>query len=226
MSRLWRRRAFVIEMSRPLIAAAGALLLLGGAVAWRLNERSAPEIPFETKSKPPPSAPLCPWREPSADLSRFFPAATRYEVETRILSGLREELAVRLGRPPTGDENALHLYRVYRDQAPIGNVLTGRVKGEHGALELVLATDPGGSICGLRLQRLREPEPVAQAVQDPKWLASFNGRRAGDEFQPGRDIADVAAEARVSALAVAEGARSLLILLAAADETAPRGLHH
>src|SRR6266850_1565653 len=99
-------------MSRSLIAA-GALLVLGGAAAWRVNERSAPEVPFEAKSRPPQSAPLCPWREPAADLARFFPAATRYETETRILSGLRDELAQQLGRTPRGDENALHVYRVY-----------------------------------------------------------------------------------------------------------------
>ena len=108
---------------------AGALALLFAAVVWRIGDLSSSEPPFEPKTKMPQAAPLCPWREPESDLKRFFPNATRYEPETRILSGQRLELAERLGRVPTGDENALHLYRSYEEQSPLGTVLTRRVKG-------------------------------------------------------------------------------------------------
>ena len=120
-------------MSRPFIFGAGLLALLFAAVVWRIGDLSSSEPPFEPKTKLPQAAPLCPWREPASDLQRFFPNATRYEPETRILSGQRLELAERLGRMPTGDENALHLYRSYEEQSPLGTVLTRRVKGAYGA---------------------------------------------------------------------------------------------
>ena len=204
-------------MSRPFIFGAGVLVLLFAAVVWRIGELSSAEPPFEPKTKLPQAAPLCPWREPVSDLQRFFPNATRYEPETRILSGQRLELAERLGRVPTGDENALHIYRCYEERSPLGAVLTRRVKGAYGAIELVLAVGTNGHVCGLRLQRLREPEPIAAALQNPDWLRSFDGQRSDSSWNLGRDIPDVVPEARASAEAIVDGVRSLLILLATSD---------
>jgi len=206
-------------MPRLLIFGAGAFVLLLGIVGWRIVESSnSPEIPFETKNKPPAAAPLCPWREPETDLKLFFSDATRYELETRVLSGLRLQLAARLGRTPTGDENALHVYRIYHDQTPRGAVLTRRAKGAFGAIEIVLAASTNGTVCGLRLQRLREPESIAVSLQNPGWLRSFEGKRADSALKLASDIPDVAAESRVSAEAITDSVRSLLILLAAADQ--------
>jgi len=199
---------------------AGALALLVVVVAWRIRDWSSPEPPFEPKTKPPQAAPLCPWRDPENDLKRFFPNATRYEPKTRILSGQRLELAERLGRVPTGDENALHVYHCYEEQLPLGVVLTRRVKGDYGAIELVLAVGPNGRVCGLRLQRLREPEPIATALQSPDWLRSFEGQRSDSSWKLGRDIPDVVPEARLSAAAIVDGVRSMLILLATSDPSA------
>jgi len=207
-------------MSRLLILGAGTLVLLLLIVGWRIIESSnPPEIPFQTKNTPPPPAPLCPWREPESDLKLFFPDATRYELETLILSGQRLELAERLGRAPTGDENALHVHPIYRDATRIGTVLTRRVKGAFGAIEIVLAVNAHGAVCGLRLQRLREPEPIAAALQNPAWLRSFDGRRGDGSWKPEGRIPEAAPEARASAEAIADGVRSLLILLATFDES-------
>ena len=172
---------------------------------------------------------MCPWREPEHDLKLFFPKATRYELKTCILSGQRLELAERLGRTPTGDENALHIYPVYHDHTPLGAVLTRRVKGEFGAIELVLAVNTNQQVCGLRLQRLREPAPVAAALQDSKWLSSFVGKRADDSWPTEVELSGMPAEARVSAEAIVDGVRSLLILLASADKQqlpGPAGIPH
>jgi hypothetical protein len=209
-------------MPRPVIFGAGALAVLLAVAAWRIRVSSASEPPFEPRIKPPQAAPLCPWRDPANDLKRFFPNATRYEPETGILSGRRLELAERLGRVPTGDENALHLYRCYEEQTLLGAVLTRRVKGAYGAIELVLAVGTNGQARGLRLQRLRESEPVAAALQNPDWLRSFDGQRSDSAWKLGRDIPEVAPEARASAEAIMEGARSLLVLLATSDESRSR----
>lgn len=218
-------------MRRPIIFGAGAFALALAVAGWRLNESSrSEEALFEAGSKPPQAAPLCPWREPERDLARFFSDATRYETETRILSGQRGELAARLGRAPTGDENALRVYRVFRKQATLGSVLIRRVKGTYGAIELVLAVSAEGEVRGLRLQRLREPESIAAALQNPQWLNAFAGRRADSSFQIGRDIPDVAFESRASAAAIADGVRSLLIQLDVCGSMNPRpappALHH
>jgi hypothetical protein len=162
-------------------------------------------------------------------LKQLFPTATRCEVETRILSGSREELAERLGRMPTGDENALRLYRVFQETDPLGCVMTRRVKGEYGAIELVLGVDTRKRICGTRLQRMREPEPVARALDNSEWLGSFTGKDAASAWKMGVDLPEVPAEVRVSAEAMVQGARSLLVLLEVGDrETglASKSLHH
>jgi len=209
-------------MSRPVIFGAGALALLFVVLAWRIRDSSSAEHPFEPNTKLPQAAPLCPWREPASDLKLFFPNATRYEPETRILSGQRLELGARLGRIPTGDENALHLYRSYDDQSPLGIILTRRVKGAYGAIELVLAVGTNGLVRGVRLQRLREPEPIAAALQSPDWLRSFDGQRGDSSWKLGRDIPSVLPEATASAEAIVDGVRSLLILLATSDESHPK----
>ena len=214
-----RPLAFDINMSRPIAFWGGTMALVLAVAAWRISESSrAPEIPFETENRPPSLAPLCPWREPDNDLKLFFPDATRYELETRLLSGRRLELAERLGRIPTGDENALRVHPVYRGQTPLGMVLTRRVKGEFGAIELVLAIGTNQQVCGLRLQRLREPAASSAALQDSQWLRSFVGKRADSSWQPEREVPDLPAEARVSARAIVDGVRSVLILLATANQ--------
>jgi hypothetical protein len=208
-------------MARTVLFGIGALVALSAVVGWRLAQSPTTETVVESQVRPPEAAPLCPWREPQRDLEQLFPTATRYETETHILSGQRLELAQRLGRPPSGDENALHLYSVYGAQTALGTIVTRRVKGACGAIELVLAADINHQVCGLLLQRLREPEPIARALQNPDWLHSFNGKGADAALQLGRDIPEVPPQARTSAQAVAEGVRSALILLDTAERTPP-----
>ena len=92
-------------------------------------------------------APLCPWREPERDLRRFFPGATGIHEELRILSHLRVTLRHDLGRPLTAEEMLLRPYRVVNGAESLGTVLVRRVKGEFGAIELVLAVLAGGAGC-------------------------------------------------------------------------------
>ena len=204
-------------MSRLFFFLGGALVLV--VIGWKISRPASSEVFSDAEAKPPEAAPLCPWREPERDLKMVFPTATGYKVETKILSGLRLELGERLGRAPVPDENAFHFYSVYREEAPLGTVLTRRIKGEHGAIELVLATDLERRVCGLHFQRLREPELIARALESAEWRHSFVGKRADSQWKLGGDIPDVPLEARASAEAVLEGARSLLILLETADHS-------
>lgn len=187
-------------------------------VGRQLALRSSTEVFSDAKSRPPEAAPLCPWRTPEADLKQFFPTATSYQQETHILSGLRAELAQRLGRQATGDENALRVNRVYQGSKCLGAIMTGRVKGEYGSIELVLATDNEQRVRGVRLQRLREPQTTAGALEDTNWLAAFAGKQAMDSWRLGEDIPQVPAAARASAAALLAGTRTLLILLQTAEQ--------
>lgn len=209
---MWGAAAFV-----PVIAVA----------FWRISHSplSPESVAIEVGSRPPPAAPLCPWRQPDRDLQAFFPTATGCERETRILSGLRLELAERLGRPPTGEENSLPLYRVQGPGGRIGTILVRRVKGEYGAIEIVVAVDADGKVRGVRLQRLREPKAIADALADPAWLGSFRGQTAISAAESARELSVVPPAARISGQAVVDGVRGVLVLLAAAEKSGLSAAH-
>src|SRR5206468_125458 len=112
----------------------------------------------------------------------------------------------------------LRPYRVVNGAATLGTVLVRRVKGEFGAIELVLAVKPDGRVRGFRLQRQREPEAVAAVLTSPRWLAAFQGKSADSPLRVGEELPAVPPQARTSAAAIAEGVRAALILLRAAEQ--------
>jgi len=216
-------------MRRLALLGAFALSAFGSYAVWRGSDRSSIETISDSRAVPPEAAPLCPWREPEADMRTFFPGATEHRSELRILSGLRGELAERLHREPSGDDNALRLNRICRGEDRLGSILTRRVKGEYGAIELVVAIDNAGAVQGLRLQRLREPESTTTALQDTQWLGSFAGKQASAPWQMGVDIPEVSASARPSAGEIIDGVRTLLVLAEAAEHAPQPGsakAHH
>lgn len=197
-------------------------VLTGGALYALLRPQPAEQLPVVGAVPRVETAPMCPWREPEADLRRFFPVATGYDTEVLVLSGVRGELAQRLGRQPTAEENALYVYPVHGSTGNLGTVLVRRVKGESGAIEVVLAVDTGGRVVGVRLQRYREPEVVAAVLKAPTWLRGFHGKTAESDWGLGGGIAPVPKVALPSALAVVDGVRSMLILLQVAQQRGVR----
>lgn len=207
---------------------AGRWTLLGGvavgvaaAVAWALGwpglgHRPEP-VAGSVAGTRIESAPLCPWRHPAEDLAEFFPGADVSHPELLILSALRPELARRLGHTPSAEDNALHVQRIHAAGRPVGLVAVRRVKGESGAVELVLALETNGVVRGLRYQRMREPEATAAFLGSAAWRTAFAGKGVHDALRPGADLPEPPAPARVSALAVADGVRELLVLLDAAS---------
>lgn len=206
-----------------MLLAAAAVVATCALGAWWVEARSRDRSPaVHSLASLPERAPMCPWREPEADVARFFPGATGHTTEVIILSGARMELRKRLGRTPTPDENVLYVHRVRRQSTALGALLTRRVKGEFGAIELVLAVDPGGVVRGLRYQRLREPAVVSAQLQAPAWIQAFRGKTADSPLRPGADLPQVSPEAATSAAAIAEGVREQLVLLEVATQ---RGVH-
>lgn len=219
-------------MSGCLLVAAG---LFGG---WWWTNRTSPGDSFEGEQRVVTGegriegAPMCPWRNPESDLAAFFPGsgpAPQTEIETRVLSGLRVELQRRLGRTPSAEENALQIHRVRRGAELLGNVIVRRVKGEAGAIEIVVATTPDQRVVGVRIQRQRESEEVAAVLGRSEWLGRFRGVRLGDDWKANGAPGLAAGEPGVaSASAIVDGVRSLLVLLEMAEDPRARRVpvHH
>ena len=208
---------------RFALASVCALIGMVGGVVW-LRNSAVPEPIFEVNSAPVPVAPLCPWRNPEGDLEQLFPGASGYTRETRILSGLRTELAHVLGRRPTAEENALQVYRIFRGKDVVGTITTRRVKGRFGAMELVIASDARGRIAGWLLQRSREPAAIAEAIQSISWRERFAGRDVNSSWDSEELLAGLPEPARMSAGAIVEGVRTAGILLAASERDSSRPL--
>lgn len=191
-----------------------AALAAVGAGAWVWAAR-LPQDKLETVTFTRPlvsSAPgLCPWRDPKGDLRAFFPGADQYQTRRLALSGLRLPIRKRLGPGATLDDNTLQSFPVFRGSVPQGAVLVQRTAGEYGAVEVVVGVDEAGRVRGVRVQRMREPDGVAQALTDPAWLGALRGKTADDGWRLGADVPDRPAPARVEARLVVLTVRSLLI---------------
>jgi hypothetical protein len=197
----------------------GLLVVATGVIATRKPVDPYLGLRHQQTTPIAEAAPMCPWRTPEADRSAFFPSSARSVAETRVLSGKRLELTRRLGRAPTAEEGALHLYRIEATSGRQGTVMVRRVKGEYGAIELVLATDPRGAVRGVRIQRLREPEAVAALLRSAAWLGRFQGITAGENWNEEELLRGVPPDARASAEAVVDGIRSQLILFSVAEQS-------
>lgn len=192
-----------------------------GVALWLIVPRlnSGADIPLVTipENRPSTQEPedgLCPWRTPDADLKQFFPTATSHEEEALVLSRYRQEIAKRLGRTPTGDENLLRVFRIKQGATNLGVIVPRRIRGDSGVIELVLAVDTQGKVIGAKIQRLREPEDVTQVLRSSKILGAFGGKTADSAWKLGQDFAQVPQSAERSASALLDGTRTALILLA------------
>lgn len=187
-------------------------MLAVASAIWSARPEPASEAGSVRFSEIPQAAPLCPWREPEQQLHLFFPGADRWLPETRVLSLYRAELGRRLGRSPAPDELALLLYHVHQGAAMRGVVMTRRARGEYGAIEVVVALTPEGTVRAVRLQRLREPAAIARALRSPAWLQRFAGRNAASDWKTTALVSPLPTAARPSGGAVVQAVRSLAIL--------------
>ncbi len=208
---------------KPLWLLGPGALIAGALIFAVVNRQSAvpPGIEIGRLSsnrslvwkEPETSAGLCPWRARDEDRKRYFPDSVSSRDETLILSRPRIVLQKRLGRTPGADDNALIVHRIVGPAASPGVVITRRVRGECGLIELVLAADPRGRVIGAGIQRHREPESTARVLESEPWLGAFRGKDCASAWALGQDIPNVPAEARISAEAVLREAKTVLILL-------------
>ncbi len=203
-------------MKSPIIRIALVILSLGFAVAVGiLLIFPMPELPEARSSdQVAHSADPVPWREPEADIRRYFPGADGHREESRILSRERLTLIRRLGRQPLAEEYLAVLHRVLRGKRRVGVVMVRRVAGAGGSIEVVTAVSSAGKVQGLRLQRHREPVEVSRVLEAPAWLGRFTGKTAASDWSSASSVPE---PAKSSAAAIVEAVRSNLILLEIAE---------
>jgi hypothetical protein len=156
-------------------------------------------------------AAICVWRKPDADIRQFFPGAQSYRTELKPVGARRAAIERAIGARLDPDEGDFKFYRILSGERTVGTVLTHLGKGRYGAIEVVIALDPGGAVKGVRLQVVREPNGIKRQITGDAFLGQFVGKRAGDPVQVGRDIRPVPG-ADQSSETVAFSVRKMLLV--------------
>lgn len=203
-----------------MLLAAGLLVGAGVLLATRPPDLPVANVRLDGGSTT--EAPV-PWREPDADRRRFFPTADGAREETRVLSGEWRVLRERLGRAPTGDDFALRLQRVTHQSHRLGAVFLRRVRGDAGAVEVVVALDEEARLVGLRVQRQREEPATARVLARDDWWAAARGHGPS---APWPESSETDPEARPLVAAILAAARECAILWEVARAAEPAGEHH
>ena len=198
----------------------GLLFTVVGAslAAIRFSRPSASGLPTvdfsneDLKRKYEAPSGLCPWRNPDADTKRFFPKANVHREVFMTMSRHALTLQKRFGRSLSAEDTGVPVHVLLQGDRLLGFVIPRRLKGENGAVEIALALEPSGKVLGWNLQRLREPDAVAQALRS----AAFSGRVAGktvkEAWTLGKDFPNLPAEAQKTGQAILDGAKSALVL--------------
>ncbi|WP_440997472.1 electron transport complex subunit RsxG [Arhodomonas sp. SL1] len=97
----------------------------------------------------------------------------------------RDTLTVR-APDALGTDEALTVYRAYRDGEPVAAVLTAVAPdGYNGAIRLLIGIRAEGSLVGVRVIEHGETPGLGDLIEAEKsdWLEQFRGRRLGDPPQ-------------------------------------------
>ncbi len=210
--------------SRLLLGVCLSALLLGGVLVVALPRLTAsPHLDTVdasadslAKKYNSPSG-LCPWRNPATDLKAFFPTATTSKEEFLTLSRHTGEIEKQLHRKVTGEETGLQIHRVYQGSTPIGVVVARRVKGEYGAIEIVVASDTQNRVVGIKIQRHREPEKTAALLKNPDFLKFFEGKTVQSEWNCHCEQVEISPKSIKSIDAVQGGVHTVMVLLSVQD---------
>lgn len=155
-------------MSKLAVGAVVAVITILAGVLLVSRNGSEP-VPFEPKIHWREPAPVCPWRDPPGDTKKWFPNGTGYKEETCVLSHLRPELERAFQKPPEPSDLSPTVFRILSEGGvTVGTVMTRRVKGEYGAIEIAVPFDLQGTIIGIKVQRHREPEKIGKELLDLK----------------------------------------------------------
>jgi len=153
------------------------------------------------------SAGVCIWRFPDKDIQTLFPKATGYKTEVLTYSKQeRVKIESLLGAKLDDDETKFNFYRIKKDTAKIGLVLTHSAKGQYGAIEVVIGLNNKAEVIGVLIQRDREIK--SKELRSNKFLEQFLNKMAKSKFD---DIKSVKGAEKASK-AVVLSVRKLLIV--------------
>lgn len=207
---------------------AGILLLtLGVAAVVYVAARRETHTVFEPPIKAIEPASPCPWRDADQDMTNWFPGATQYRAHDTVLSGKRTQLRAQLGRELQPEEMALHTYLITSNNVPLGTVLTRRIKAEHGAIELAMAVGSDRKLKALKIQRIREPQAIVDALAKYDLERTFVGLSATNDFAA-RILGSAGASNNADeiATAIASGVQATLTLYEAGSAEVNLPRHH
>jgi uncharacterized protein with FMN-binding domain len=168
------------------------------------------------------SAGVCIWRFPDKDIQTLFPKATGYKTE--VLTYSKPEMIKiesLLGAKLDDDETQFNFYRIYKDTIKIGLVLTHSVKGQYGAIEVVvglfskydtISKSHKMVIGNVLIQRDREVK--SKDLRSGKFLSQFIGKTVKSKF----DNIDLVSGAEKSSQAIIFSVRKLLIVQKVLDQ--------
>ena len=214
-------------MSRAKAFGFGIFLLGAAAAAWILFAPRETHTVYDPPIKQIEPASPCPWRDAGEDMTNWFPGATEHSSLDLVLSGKSPELQQTLGRRLLPEEMALHTYPVLSNHVHLGTVLTRRLKGEHGGIEMALALDTNRQVKALKVQRIREPEHVVRALEQYNLNQRFKQATLNDDL-----VASLQTENRTNgpadtiARAIAAETKTLLVLFEAGQAEFRISTHH
>jgi hypothetical protein len=170
----------------------------------------------------------CSLNDPDRDIMRLFPSATSYVTDYIAISerggeSLAARVEAQLGNSLSGKFEALDVpyayYTVFSDGKVLGRVHGVNQKGMFGGMQLILATDPEGTILDFYYQKLSSPE--AKKFRSDGFTDQFTGLKLDDflgkrgDGEPDRiaAIKDPSSESAEDFRATIRGIRKNLILL-------------
>lgn len=172
----------------------------------------------------------CTLNDPDRDIRRIFPDATNFRtdfiaIDERGGDSLRAEvedwLGDRLDKVYESNDVPYAYYTVLKGEEIIGRVHGVNQKGEYGGMQLILATDPEGTVVEFYYQKLSSPE--AKAFRADVFTDQFVGISLADFGSYDSDeqlvgsrverISDPTKKNRADFLATLRGVRKNLLLL-------------
>lgn len=137
-------------------------------------------------------ADVCVWRDPDRTMNKLFPEAQDYLTVTKkmtpeVISRIEKQLGSKLDDSEKAEFNFYDIKAIEDGKSvSLGAVMALAGKGDYGAIEIVIGTDPDGKIRGIYIQRSREK--ANKAIKSDAFLNQFIGRTAEDPLEFGKDI--------------------------------------
>jgi Na+-translocating ferredoxin:NAD+ oxidoreductase RnfG subunit len=158
-----------------------------------------------------PEMPVTVYQTADAALRETFPAATRFDVETRVLTAdQRTGLAESLGGPVADDTVLVH--RAWKDDALVGYGVVSEEIGKYRPITFLVGTTP--ELVVARVTVLVYRESHGADVRRARFLNQYQGKDAGDPIRLNKDIINIAG-ATLSVRSLNFGVKKVLGILGA-----------